>query len=117
MIDWLKEQWCDWFHGGGHIKRDCYGRINWQCDRCGRWGEPVERNDEDRIIDSVIAIEERARGYTRTNTDEKYNQLLMAVGKKYPGETRHETALRYIRQAEIGEPNSARAIVHEMRND
>lgn len=31
---------------------------------------------------------------------EKYNELLMAVQKKCPGETRHETALRYIRQAE-----------------
>jgi hypothetical protein len=27
-------------------------------------------------------------------------ELLYAVGKKYPDETRHETALRYIRQAE-----------------
>lgn len=62
-------------------------------------------------------IEERAHGYTRTNTDEQYNELLMAVGKKYPGETRHETALRYIRQAEMCEPNSARAIVHALRNE
>ena len=31
---------------------------------------------------------------------EKYNELIMAVGMKYPNETRHETALRYIRCAE-----------------
>lgn len=37
-------------------------------------------------------------------TDELYNELLFAVGKKYPNETRHQTALRYIRQAEM--PNS-----------
>jgi hypothetical protein len=30
----------------------------------------------------------------------KYPELIYAVGKKYPGETRHETALRYIRRAE-----------------
>jgi len=30
----------------------------------------------------------------------KYNELIMAVANKWPGETRHETALRYIRQAE-----------------
>ena len=30
----------------------------------------------------------------------KYDELLYAVGNKYPGESRHETALRYIRQAE-----------------
>ena len=29
-----------------------------------------------------------------------YNELLLAVGNKYPGEERHETALRYIREAE-----------------
>jgi hypothetical protein len=32
----------------------------------------------------------------------KYNELLMAVGQKHPGETRHETALRYITQSEQG---------------
>lgn len=30
----------------------------------------------------------------------KYNELLLSVGNKYPGESRHETALRYIKQAE-----------------
>jgi hypothetical protein len=29
-----------------------------------------------------------------------YEELLYAVGNKYPGETRHQTALRYIQQAE-----------------
>ena len=31
---------------------------------------------------------------------EKYNQLLSAVERKFPGESRHETALKYIRQVE-----------------
>ena len=31
-----------------------------------------------------------------------YHELIMAVGNKYEGESRHETALRYIRQAEAG---------------
>ena len=35
-----------------------------------------------------------------TPHDEKYSELLYAVGNKHPGETRHQTALRYIRQAE-----------------
>jgi len=30
----------------------------------------------------------------------KYHELIMAVARKFPNETRHETALRYIRQAE-----------------
>lgn len=29
-----------------------------------------------------------------------HNELLMAVASKHPGETRHETALRYIRERE-----------------
>lgn len=31
---------------------------------------------------------------------QKYYELIYAVGNKYPNETRHETALRYIKQAE-----------------
>jgi hypothetical protein len=54
MIAWLSELWCDYFHGGGRINRDEQGRINWQCDRCGRWGEPVEQHVEERIIERDI---------------------------------------------------------------
>jgi hypothetical protein len=42
----------------------------------------------------------------RTAQDDKYDELLFAVGNKYPGETRHETALRYIRQAEQSKPET-----------
>lgn len=34
---------------------------------------------------------------------DKYHELLWAVARKFPGETRHETALRYIREAECQE--------------
>jgi len=34
------------------------------------------------------------------DTEKKYNKLIMAVETKYPGETRHETALRYIKDRE-----------------
>jgi len=34
------------------------------------------------------------------NIADKYNELIMAVGNKYPGESRHETALRYIVERE-----------------
>jgi hypothetical protein len=30
----------------------------------------------------------------------KYNELIMTVASKFPNETRHETALRYINEAE-----------------
>ena len=32
--------------------------------------------------------------------DKKYHELLLAVGRKFTNETRHETALRYIQEAE-----------------
>lgn len=35
----------------------------------------------------------------------KYSELIMAVARKYPNETCHETILRYIRQAESGNDN------------
>ena len=34
------------------------------------------------------------------DTQAKYDELLYAVAKKYPGESRHDTALRYIRDRE-----------------
>ncbi len=38
----------------------------------------------------------------------KYHELLFAVSMKHPNETRHETALRYIRKAEVsGGPASS----------
>lgn len=34
------------------------------------------------------------------NAPDRYSELIMAVARKFPGESRHETALRYINQAE-----------------
>ncbi|MCL4837867.1 MAG: hypothetical protein KJ058_07875 [Thermoanaerobaculia bacterium] len=39
---------------------------------------------------------------------EKYHELLFAVERKIPGESRHETALRYIAEAESAEARGAR---------
>jgi len=36
----------------------------------------------------------------RTSNRNLYNELIMAVETKYPDESRHETALRYIQQSE-----------------
>jgi len=45
-----------------------------------------------RLTDAIEDLEDRA---------DKYYELLYAVQNKFPDETRHETALRYIQQAEI----------------
>ena len=42
----------------------------------------------------------------RTDIEEKYNELIMAVATKFTNETRHETALRYIKEAENFNDNS-----------
>ena len=42
-------------------------------------------------------------------TDDLYNELLFAVENKYPDETRHQTALRYIKQAEMPSARPAQA--------
>ncbi|MBU1240777.1 hypothetical protein KJ865_13775 [Myxococcota bacterium] len=58
---------------------------------------------DDRLVDSLERIQvaltelEGAAGYHL-----KYRELLMTVGNKYPEESRHETALRYLRAAEQG---------------
>jgi hypothetical protein len=40
------------------------------------------------------------------NVQKLYNELLYQVGRKFPNETRHETALRYLKNAEtvVNEP-------------
>lgn len=48
MFKYFKDKWCDLFHGGGSIQRDSQGRINWQCDRCGRWSDfPISLEEEE----------------------------------------------------------------------
>lgn len=37
----------------------------------------------------------------------KYQELIYTIGRKFPNETRHETALRYIRQAEASSHSNA----------
>lgn len=47
-------------------------------------------------LDELLKRErEKSNEYVRL-----YNQLLLAVARKFPDETRHQTALRYIREAE-----------------
>ena len=47
----------------------------------------------------VMSYEAKLRRRIR-ELESKYNQLLMAVEKKHPEETRHQTALRYIQERE-----------------
>jgi len=47
-----------------------------------------------------VQMFEMMRLIHKKGAGEKYHELLYAVATKYPGETRHETALRYIQERE-----------------
>ena len=53
-MNWLKELWCSWTHGGGHITRDMNDCINWQCNKCGRWAVAVDQATEDKMVNRHI---------------------------------------------------------------
>lgn len=54
---------------------------------------------------------------TSTNNEsdtilQRYNELLFSVSRKFPNETRHQTALRYIQQAEQFDSGSVAKQAH-----
>lgn len=48
---------------------------------------------------------------------QRYNDLIMQVGKKFPGETRHDTAKRYIQQAERPSSDTAHTALQEASHE
>ena len=65
-------------------------------------GQPVP-------IEDVVALLNAPQNGKKEDVQALYYELLYAVGQKYQGESRHQTALRYIQQAERQEsaPNSS----------
>lgn len=66
-------------------------------------------NEVDILWDWLLSLQKRefesSLAETREEIEElreKYHELLYAVATKHPDETRHETALRYIQEREIG---------------
>jgi len=57
-----------------------------------RYKREVELFLTSKINQAIAEYGERV-----VKVEEKYQELIMAVEKKYEGETRHETALKYIR--------------------
>jgi len=82
-------------------------------DVCRAVAELPDRNSpEDWPAAMLVTHEElsdilRAALATAPASDKgDYNELILAVSRKFPGETRHQTALRYIQQAESGADGS-----------
>lgn len=69
----IVDLWCEWTHGGGHIERDPSGRVNWQCNRCGRWAQPVPIEDENArtTLDEWLAIQQRNAEVVRLERDHR----------------------------------------------
>jgi len=51
---------------------------------------------------------EQAQNIEIAGLKERYNELIMAVKSIYPGESRHETALRFIQQGERRDSSPAK---------
>ena len=76
----------------------------------GKWREHMDTvhravNREMPVENNSIPIEPLVM-LKIAEVEEKYNELIMAVAKKFTNETRHETALRYIKEAEKLEDNT-----------
>lgn len=78
------------------------------------------KKTETETIDKLF-LELRQFSKARTPDEMKYDQLLYAVIRKFPNETRHETALRYILNAEISKDdqcvsNKGYGVIHSGTN-
>jgi hypothetical protein len=87
--DTLVNPWlvCDWKDGYGYIVL---------C-KCKDRSSAVK-------IRAALNFVEAAKRSTNTGShailQQQYNELLFAVARKFPNKSRHQTALRYIQQAE-----------------
>jgi hypothetical protein len=92
--------------------------------------KPVQADDAIRRSDAILRLSSYfgLEGFTPKNAIEAINtipaisnrealyiELIMAVGNKYPNETRHETALRYIKSAEIPNSNGCSALITDKK--
>lgn len=65
------------------------------CGNCGKNGlrNYIKLSSVQSFISTLLAERD-------AEVRKKYDELIIAVDSKYPNETRHETALRYIQNAE-----------------
>lgn len=72
--------------------------------------EELAANRGDLILEAQRALDAEA---ARDRLRELYEELIYAVGNKYEGESRHQTALRYIKRAEEVVERPAQAALKE----
>jgi hypothetical protein len=75
-----------------------------QCQDAALASGTKESTEDDASREAAKRMSVRGPSSTSlVNYEALYNELLYQVARKHPNETRHETALRYIRQAETGD--------------
>lgn len=109
-IDRLKEKLATWRERAekiAHIKADDKVAFDWAVlEEIDRLKEIINEHDVDlpRGVEwpsfAELALMFHEMQERAERAEAKYDELLMAVQRKFPGETRHETALKYIRDAE-----------------
>lgn len=75
----------------------------------------MQLKDKEELQDALANLRQQLADFAKRLAEAKrdaarYNELLYAVAKKHPDETRHETALRYIRQAEQPKDDQCQAM-------
>lgn len=69
----------------------------------------IDTDAQEKFDAQLANIDGEAPPERRKSYYELYHELIMEVAKKYPGETRHETARRYIRERETPNPDQVAA--------
>ncbi len=94
-----------------------YGRLCWAVSRAAAPSEtePLPKVGTAEEMDATRAAlaPPPAAAEARDADSEKYRELLFAVSSKHPGETRHQTALRYIVERERAATEGAALAAHQ----
>lgn len=77
--------------------------------------QSVNYEDAKQKLVELFKQHELSRKQEWVEAQEKYDELIMAVGNKYAGETRHETALRYIKSCENNYETRAKTIKEQSK--
>lgn len=85
MSDFNTEEFADWWTTEGASKYEGDSKL---CALRAWQHQQDKMNALQAEIDDLVEIKD------------KYYELIFAVGTKFPGETRHETSLKYIIRAE-----------------
>ena len=71
--------------------------------------DALDSNNPDIQLRAAVTLRAALAAPQPEPLSDLYNELLFAVGKKHPNETRHQTALRYLKQAEATSAASTKA--------